>query len=29
MPTAAQESAAQYLFAARTRGTPGARIPEA
>jgi 2-keto-4-pentenoate hydratase len=29
MPTTAQESAAQYLFAARTRGTPGARIPEA
>jgi 2-keto-4-pentenoate hydratase len=29
MPTADQESAAQYLFAARTRGTPGARIPEA
>lgn len=29
MTTAAQESAAQYLFAARTRGTPGDRIPEA
>jgi 2-keto-4-pentenoate hydratase len=28
MPTTNQEAAAQYLFAARTRGTPGARIPE-
>lgn len=29
MPTPAQESAAQYLYTARVRGTPGARIPEA
>ena len=29
MTTAAQESAAQFLFAARNRGTPGDRIPDA